>query len=147
MENGKKNIKSVLQQVVQVSIWRKKKYVIWACAIPVALFGYEYNSLSNKNLQALTISLYVNVYFIASSEIFNSIFFLIQCRYFVPYVHLAKYVENVFNGNSVTLPIMCCGITSGIGRLVFGYIADFPKVNRIFLQQVQFFLTIRKLIM
>ena len=70
MENGKKNIKSVLQQVVQVSIWRKKKYVIWACAIPVALFGYEYNSLSNKNLQALTISLYVNVYFIASSEIF-----------------------------------------------------------------------------
>jgi len=34
------------------------------------------------------------------------------------------------------LPVMCIGITSGIGRLIFGYIADQPKVNRIFLQQV-----------
>ncbi|XP_036150801.1 monocarboxylate transporter 10-like [Monomorium pharaonis] len=33
------------------------------------------------------------------------------------------------------LPVMCIGITSGIGRLIFGYIADLPKVNRIFLQQ------------
>jgi MCP family monocarboxylic acid transporter-like MFS transporter 10 len=34
------------------------------------------------------------------------------------------------------LPIMCIGITSGVGRLIFGYIADLPKVNRILLQQV-----------
>lgn len=34
------------------------------------------------------------------------------------------------------LPVMCIGITSGIGRLLFGYIADLPKVNRILLQQV-----------
>lgn len=38
------------------------------------------------------------------------------------------------------LPVMCIGITSGIGRLIFGYIADLPKVNRILLQQVSSFL-------
>ena len=57
-------------------------------------------------------------------------------RYFVPYVHIGKFVETVFKGSDKKLPIMCIGITSGIGRLVFGYIADLPKVNRILLQQV-----------
>lgn len=35
---------------------------------------------------------------------------------------------------------MCIGLTSGLGRLFFGYIADYKCVNRIFLQQMSFVL-------
>ncbi|XP_071872892.1 monocarboxylate transporter 10-like protein kar isoform X2 [Bombus fervidus] len=94
---SKSGFKSCLKQVVNVSIWKRKRYVVWASSIPLALFGY-----------------------------------------FVPYVHIGKFVETVFKGSDKKLPIMCIGITSGIGRLVFGYIADLPKVNRILLQQISF---------
>lgn len=57
-------------------------------------------------------------------------------RYFVPYVHIGKFVATTFKDSDRKLPVMCIGITSGIGRLIFGYIADLPKVNRILLQQV-----------
>ncbi|XP_053981938.1 monocarboxylate transporter 10 isoform X1 [Hylaeus volcanicus] len=93
---SKTNFQSCLKEVVNVSIWRKKRYVVWASSIPLALFGY-----------------------------------------FVPYVHIGKFVQKVFQGDE-KLPIMCIGITSGIGRLVFGYIADLPRVNRILLQQISF---------
>ncbi|XP_043281248.1 monocarboxylate transporter 10 isoform X2 [Venturia canescens] len=86
-----------LKEVVNVSIWKKKKYVVWASAIPLALFGY-----------------------------------------FVPYVHIGKFVAITFKDADKKLPVMCIGITSGIGRLVFGYIADLPRVNRILLQQISF---------
>ncbi|XP_060814939.1 monocarboxylate transporter 10 isoform X2 [Bombus pascuorum] len=94
---SKSGFKNCLKQVVNVSIWKRKRYVVWASSIPLALFGY-----------------------------------------FVPYVHIGKFVETVFKGSDKKLPIMCIGITSGIGRLVFGYIADLPKVNRILLQQISF---------
>ncbi|XP_043252475.1 monocarboxylate transporter 10 isoform X1 [Colletes gigas] len=93
---AKTNFQSCLKEVVNVSIWRKKRYVVWASSIPLALFGY-----------------------------------------FVPYVHIGKFVQKVFKGDE-KLPIMCIGITSGIGRLLFGYIADLPRVNRILLQQISF---------
>ncbi|KAJ9587794.1 hypothetical protein L9F63_018777, partial [Diploptera punctata] len=64
---------------VNVDIWKKKRYVIWALAVPSALFGY-----------------------------------------FVPYVHMLKFVEDT--------------IDDGDGK-----IADIPKVNRIVLQQISFF--------
>ncbi|XP_015177602.1 PREDICTED: monocarboxylate transporter 10 isoform X2 [Polistes dominula] len=86
-----------LKEVINVSIWKKKRYVVWAVSIPLALFGY-----------------------------------------FVPYVHIGKFVVTIFKGSDGKLPVMCIGITSGIGRLIFGYIADLPKVNRILLQQVSF---------
>ncbi|XP_076393693.1 monocarboxylate transporter 10-like protein kar isoform X2 [Megachile rotundata] len=94
---SKTSFQSCLKQVINVSIWRKKRYVVWASSIPLALFGY-----------------------------------------FVPYVHIGKFVETVFKDADGKLPIMCIGITSGIGRLVFGYIADLPRVNRILLQQISF---------
>lgn len=58
--------------------------------------------------------------------------------YFVPYVHMAKYVKDTFPDYNENTPIMCIGITSGLGRLFFGYIADFKSVNRILLQQISF---------
>ncbi|XP_011865071.1 PREDICTED: monocarboxylate transporter 10 isoform X2 [Vollenhovia emeryi] len=92
-----KSIRSRLKEFVNVSIWKKKRYVVWASSIPLALFGY-----------------------------------------FVPYVHIGKFVATTFKDADSKLPVMCIGITSGIGRLIFGYIADLPKVNRIFLQQISF---------
>lgn len=58
--------------------------------------------------------------------------------YFVPYVHIGKFVEDNFPESDKNLPIMCIGITSGLGRLIFGFIADLPRINRIFLQQTSF---------
>ncbi|XP_011299963.1 monocarboxylate transporter 10 isoform X3 [Fopius arisanus] len=96
--NPESTFRSKMKTVVNTSIWKRKKYVVWASAIPLALFGY-----------------------------------------FVPYVHIANFVKRVFdNDANERLPIMCIGITSGIGRLVFGYIADLPRVNRILLQQISF---------
>jgi MCP family monocarboxylic acid transporter-like MFS transporter 10 len=47
-----------------------------------------------------------------------------------------KLVEDNFKDGDGKVLVMCLGITSGLGRLIFGKIADIPKVNRIFLQQV-----------
>ncbi|XP_020295253.1 monocarboxylate transporter 10 isoform X2 [Pseudomyrmex gracilis] len=92
-----KSFRSRVKEFVNVSIWNRKRYVVWACSIPLALFGY-----------------------------------------FVPYVHIGKFVSTTFKDADGKLPVMCIGITSGIGRLIFGYIADLPKVNRILLQQISF---------
>jgi len=88
---------TLLRSLINFDNWKKKRYVIWAFSIPVALFGY-----------------------------------------FVPYVHMSKFVEVNFKGESYNMPVMMIGVSSCIGRLVFGYIADFPRVNRIFLQQAAF---------
>lgn len=83
--------------MINVSIWKNKRYVIWASVIPIALFGY-----------------------------------------FVPYVHMKKFVEETFPNSDGKLPVVCIGITSGIGRLIFGYIADLPRIDRVMLQQLSF---------
>ncbi|MBN3295105.1 monocarboxylate transporter 10 [Amia ocellicauda] len=60
--------------------------------------------------------------------------------YFVPYVHLMKHVEEKFgkDANKEVL-LMCIGITSGIGRLIFGRVADYvPGVNKVYLQVSSF---------
>ncbi|XP_029159390.1 monocarboxylate transporter 10 isoform X2 [Nylanderia fulva] len=96
-QKKRKSLRNNVKEFVNVSIWKKKRYVVWAVSIPVALFGY-----------------------------------------FVPYVHIGKFVSMTFKDADSKLPVMCIGITSGIGRLIFGYIADLPKVNRILLQQISF---------
>ncbi|XP_060068494.1 monocarboxylate transporter 10-like isoform X2 [Ylistrum balloti] len=58
--------------------------------------------------------------------------------YFVPFVHLVKHTRDRFPGTDGNLLITFLQITSGIGRLVFGKVADFPFVNRIYLQQASF---------
>ncbi|XP_077636171.1 monocarboxylate transporter 10 [Crocuta crocuta] len=56
--------------------------------------------------------------------------------YFVPYVHLMKYVNERFqDGKNKEVVLMCIGITSGVGRLLFGRIADYvPGVKKVYLQ-------------
>lgn len=89
---------NVLRSIINFDNWKRKKYVIWAVSIPVALFGY-----------------------------------------FVPYVHIGKFIEEKFPDENKHLPLMCIGIASGAGRLLFGWISDLPGVNRILLQQISFY--------
>jgi len=58
--------------------------------------------------------------------------------YFVPYVHIVQHVKDTMPGKNGRLLVTCIAVTSGIGRLIFGKIADLPRVNRIFLQQISF---------
>lgn len=58
--------------------------------------------------------------------------------YFVPFVHINKLVKINFPQASANAPIMCIGITSGVGRILFGYLADIKGINRINLQQISF---------
>lgn len=60
------------------------------------------------------------------------------CGYFVPYVHMAKYIEDNFKGEDKKLPVVCIAITSAIGRILFGKLSDLKWVNSIFLQQLSF---------
>lgn len=90
-------MKMHLRSLIHVENFKRKRYIIWALSLPIALLGY-----------------------------------------FVPYVHMPNYIQKTFPGSDKTLPIMFIGLTSGIGRLFFGYIADFKCVNRILLQQMSF---------
>ncbi|KAK2856633.1 hypothetical protein Q5P01_005368 [Channa striata] len=60
--------------------------------------------------------------------------------YFVPYVHLMKHVEERFGQDaSKEVLLMCIGITSGVGRLIFGRVADYVHgVNKVYLQVTSF---------
>ena len=68
--------------------------------------------------------------------------------YFVPFVHLVEYAENLpldqveqTNHSKASVLLACIAITSGLGRLFFGKLSDFPfftrSGNRIYLQQVR----------
>lgn len=96
---GQSTMKMHFRSLVHVENFKRKRYIIWALSMPIALLGY-----------------------------------------FVPYVHMPNYIQNTFPESDKNLPIMCIGLTSGLGRLFFGYIADFKCVNRILLQQMSFIL-------
>lgn len=60
--------------------------------------------------------------------------------YFVPYVHLMNHVEERFGPDTnKEVLLMCIGITSGFGRLIFGQAADYVNgVNKVYLQVTSF---------
>ncbi|XP_056397461.1 monocarboxylate transporter 8 [Hyla sarda] len=62
--------------------------------------------------------------------------------YFVPYIHLIKFVEKRFKDNSGKwILLVCIGATSGIGRLTSGKIGDcIPGLKKIYLQVVSLLL-------
>ncbi|XP_037079647.1 monocarboxylate transporter 10-like [Pollicipes pollicipes] len=49
-----------------------------------------------------------------------------------------QYVRKAFPGEDGTWLVLCLGLTSGLGRLVFGRVADLPRFNKIMLQQLSF---------
>ncbi|CAL1280644.1 unnamed protein product [Larinioides sclopetarius] len=58
--------------------------------------------------------------------------------YFVPYVHLVQHVKDILPSANGEILVTCIGLTSGVGRIIFGKLADFPFINRIMLQQIAF---------
>lgn len=58
--------------------------------------------------------------------------------YFVPYVHIVKHVRDTLPGANGEQLLACIGVSSGIGRIIFGKLADIPEINPIVLQQVSF---------
>ncbi|XP_050429209.1 monocarboxylate transporter 10 [Adelges cooleyi] len=60
--------------------------------------------------------------------------------YFVPYVHLVKFVEDKFPQSDGKILVTCIGISSGLGRLIAGPISDLKGANRIVMQQVSLWL-------
>ena len=58
--------------------------------------------------------------------------------YFVPYVHIVAYVEDILPGESGEALLTSIAITAGIGKIIFGLIADRPNINPICLQQFSF---------
>jgi MFS transporter, MCT family, solute carrier family 16 (monocarboxylic acid transporters), member 10 len=97
-KTGRSECYNITRSIINFDNWKKKKYIIWAISIPIALFGY-----------------------------------------FVPYVHIGKFITESFPEDNQNLPLICIAITSGLGRLIFGFISDLPRVNRIFLQQISFY--------
>ncbi|KOB68781.1 Karmoisin, partial [Operophtera brumata] len=59
--------------------------------------------------------------------------------YFVPYVHIKEFIMDSFHDVNYNLPLQCIAITSGLGKLLFGFIADHPRINRIMMQQISFY--------
>ncbi|XP_053316025.1 monocarboxylate transporter 10 [Spea bombifrons] len=60
--------------------------------------------------------------------------------YFVPYVHLMNHVkERMGDDVNEEILLLCIGVTSGVGRLIFGRLADYiPGVKKVYLQVVSF---------
>ncbi|XP_061479613.1 monocarboxylate transporter 10 [Rhineura floridana] len=60
--------------------------------------------------------------------------------YFIPYVHLLNHVkERIGNDVPDETLLLCLGITSGAGRLIFGRIADYiPGAKKVYLQVISF---------
>lgn len=84
-----------LSELMNFDIWKNRRYVLWAVAVPLGLFGY-----------------------------------------FVPYVHLVQYSRLRFPDQDGTWLVPCIGLASGVGRIIFGLLADLPCINKIFLQQL-----------
>ncbi len=49
-----------------------------------------------------------------------------------------EHVKDTLPDDNGAILVTCISITSGLGRPLFGVIADYPRVNRIFLQQISF---------
>ncbi|KAM4663957.1 monocarboxylate transporter 8 [Discoglossus pictus] len=62
--------------------------------------------------------------------------------YFVPYIHLIKFLEERFKENTKEwVVLVCIGATSGIGRLASGKIGDsIPGLKKVYLQVASFLL-------
>uniref|UniRef100_UPI00358FB56F uncharacterized protein n=1 Tax=Myxine glutinosa TaxID=7769 RepID=UPI00358FB56F len=64
---------------------------------------------------------------------------LALCGYFVPYVHLMKFVSERFPKANGEILLVCLGVTSGVGRLACGHVADWlPGTSKVYLQVLSF---------
>ncbi|XP_063773211.1 monocarboxylate transporter 10 [Pseudophryne corroboree] len=113
------------------------------CILMFILFlaGFTYKPLiprpSNRRKQIFNFSIFKSKsYCIWAFGIPAALF-----GYFVPYVHLMNHVKERLGGDvKQEVLLLCLGITSGLGRLIFGRVADYiPGVKKVYLQVVSFF--------
>lgn len=129
------------------------------CIFMFVLFlaGFTYRPLvpsaKEKESESSRFSLFSRRRFSPPKKIFNFAIFKVTAYavwaagipialfgYFVPYVHLVNHVKERFPGEKHEVVLMCIGITSGVGRLLFGRIADYvPGVKKVYLQVLSFF--------
>ncbi|KRT80483.1 membrane transporter [Oryctes borbonicus] len=110
--------------------------IIMCCAF---IFKPLVKKSTEKKLTIAQVSNFVSIWTNKKYCLWALLIAMSLCGYFVPYVHMSTFVQMNFpKGTDAKLPILCIGITSGLGRLLFGYVADNPKVNRVFLQQISF---------
>ncbi|XP_013366316.1 PREDICTED: monocarboxylate transporter 10 isoform X1 [Chinchilla lanigera] len=122
------------------------------------LAGFTYRPLDSnakdKESESSRFSLFSRKKFSPPKKVFNFSIFKVTAYavwavgiplalfgYFVPYVHLIKHVNETFQGEeNKEVVLMSIGITSGVGRLLFGRIADYvPGVKKVYLQVLSFF--------
>ncbi|MBZ3873084.1 Monocarboxylate transporter 10 [Sciurus carolinensis] len=122
------------------------------------LAGFTYRPLASsakdKESESSRFSLFSRRKFSAPKKFFNFAIFKVTAYavwavgiplalfgYFVPYVHLMKHVNERFQDEkNKEVVLMCIGITSGVGRLLFGRIADYvPGAKKVYLQVLSFF--------
>lgn len=128
-------------------MWTLRLLALFACGIMAcAILFKPANDLSRKPqtqkkkkqinlLDAFNVSIWKNKQYLVWALVIPLALF----GYFVPYVHMLKFVKDNFSQEyDGKIPVICIGITSGLGRLIFGYVADLPRVNRILLQQISF---------
>lgn len=110
--------------------------IVMCCAI---VFKPLVKKTTDKKITIIQASNFMAIWTNRKYSIWAVLIAMSLCGYFVPYVHMSTFVQESFpKGTDAKLPILCIGITSGIGRLLFGYIADYPNVDRILLQQISF---------
>lgn len=69
--------------------------------------------------------------------------YCISCGFFLFGLQMKHVNEKFQDEKNKEVVLMCIGITSGVGRLLFGRIADYvPGVKKIYLQVLSFFLNI-----
>ncbi|XP_059473719.1 monocarboxylate transporter 10-like [Neocloeon triangulifer] len=56
--------------------------------------------------------------------------------YYIPYVHLPKFVSINFPNHDGSVLITCIGVAFGVGRIVYGQVSNLIDANRLLLQQV-----------
>lgn len=110
--------------------------IVMCCAV---VFKPLIKKSTDKKVTIIQASNFVGIWSNKKYSLWALLIAMSLCGYFVPYVHMSTFVQKSFpKGTDAKLPILCIGITSGLGRLIFGYIADNPKVDRILLQQISF---------
>jgi len=118
VNNRETKCQQLWRKYIDFTIWKNKKYVIWAIAVPISMLGYfvpYVHLVSPRNSFALNYALQL------STKSFQ-----------------VAYVKDILPEADGKLLVLCIGVTSFAGRLIFGKIGDLPRVNRVILQQVPF---------
>lgn len=141
----------VLQKLIQYFGLRNTMRIsagMLSCVMICALVYRPINTAflnANKEVAARPKSRYA--FLMSFIELFKNPAYILWCAslalwmlgYFVPFVHLVSLaIEEGVEPFKATLLIGIMSIASTLGRLIFGKMADHPKVNRLYLYQLSF---------